>query len=190
MACPSSQTIQLATVALYSRGELSKGNSRRIFHFEAYHWGLLITPKEGQGGRRSHAFEATDASEMDKVTFRLNNPTMDWWYKYRLNVNSEDSKKFLGQVVVGEIPEEVSGEELTAFFRQVPMPVKGTDPQQSCVTWTVSAIQAMQERGWAQDFDIEAFKEAALAYADDRIKEDSVEPVIKYYEPQPQSEDA
>ncbi|OAQ98118.1 hypothetical protein LLEC1_06629 [Akanthomyces lecanii] len=153
-------------------------------------WGVLVVPKQPASapdrkapGRKAHAFEATDASEIDSATFRMTNPSMDWWYRARLHVNAELSLRFLGQLVVGEIPEgDGSPEALKLFFGKVPLPIKNTDPQQGCVTWSISAVEAMQKEDWVRAFDLEAFKDDALAYADDRIKgEKATEPKLKYY---------
>ncbi|EQL01878.1 hypothetical protein OCS_02402 [Ophiocordyceps sinensis CO18] len=68
--------VRLVTVALYDRGQFSRGNARRVFGHEAYHWGMIIMPRISQG-RDCQVFEATDASEIDPVTLRLKNPAMD-----------------------------------------------------------------------------------------------------------------
>ncbi|GAB0137871.1 hypothetical protein EsDP_00006124 [Epichloe bromicola] len=78
---------QLVTIALYSRDHFSRGNARQIFGHEAYHWGIVIMPQRSQG-RDCQAFEATDASDIDPVTFRMTNPTMDWWFRVKENVDN------------------------------------------------------------------------------------------------------
>ena len=43
-------------------------------------------------------------------------------------------------------------------------------------------VEVLQKEGWARAFDLEAFKDDALAYADDRIKgKNATEPKLKYY---------
>ncbi len=50
------------------------------------------------------------------------------------------------------------------------------------MTWSVGALEALQKQGWAREFDLEAFKDDALAYADDRIKsQGAAEPKFKCY---------
>lgn len=185
----------LVTLALYHRDALSQGNSRRVFGYEAYHWGILLQPADGtstESTQNVYSFDATDASDIDPVTFRLRNPTMDWWL--RAQANPAPNPKLLGQLAVGAIPDdsplfakgddgEAQAEEeaLRAFFTQIPLPVKNTHPQQSCVTWAVAAIGRMQAEGWARGFALDALKDAALAYADERMKRDSAEPTLKYY---------
>ncbi|KGQ05062.1 hypothetical protein BBAD15_g9709 [Beauveria bassiana D1-5] len=148
----------LVTLALYHRDGLSRGNSRRIFGYEAYHWGLLFVSGADAAAAPLYSFDATDASDIDP---------------------------FLGQLIVGAVPDgdadAGSLEELRAFFEEVPLPVKNTHPQQSCVTWAVAALGHMQTRGWVRPFGLPSFQDAALAYADARIAEEATEPAIKEY---------
>ncbi|KAG6006699.1 hypothetical protein E4U21_006774 [Claviceps maximensis] len=179
---PESQTPmpRLLTVALYHRDHLSRGKSRKLFGYEAFHWGLLVTPQISKG-KDCLALDATDSSEIDPLTFRLKNPTMDWWINHSL-VNPEVTSKMLGRIVIGEVPGEISDDEFLALCHGIPLPVKNTQPQQSCVSWAVSAVRVMQNLGWAWNFDVDQFKDSALAYADERLKEDkSMEPKVKYY---------
>ncbi|KAG8410635.1 hypothetical protein J3459_017017 [Metarhizium acridum] len=171
----------LVAVALHHRDHFSQGNARRTFGYEAYHWGIIVMPQTSQG-RDCHAFDATDASDIDPVTFRLKNPTMDWWFRSQTEVDLELGTKLIGRIVIGHVPDEVSAPELGDFFGKVPLPVKNTHPQQSCVTWVEDAIRNLQEQGWVQKFNIDRFKDWALSYADERMKgADSSEPSVKYY---------
>ncbi|KAK9434690.1 hypothetical protein VB005_09472 [Metarhizium brunneum] len=175
---------RLATVALYHRDTLSKGHSRRVFGYDAFHWGMMVMP-ENSHGRDCNAYEATDASEIDPVTFRMNNPHMNWWFRPKENIDPELSSKLIGRIVIGHIPEDVLNPELEEFFASIPLPAKNTNPQQSCVTWTVNVILALQRRNWAWSFDIEPFKDWALAYADDRMKvTSSTQPKVVTYSAQ------
>lgn len=61
------------------------------------------------------------------------NPTMDWWFSVKGNVNTTLSTKLLGLIVIGQIPDGVLGAELLDFFKRVPLLVKTTHAQQSCV---------------------------------------------------------
>lgn len=182
----------LVTVALYHRDTISRGNSRRIFGYESYHWGLVLmpdpsSPSDGSSSSNVYAFDATDASDIDPVTFRLRNPTMDWWL--RAETNPPPNAKLIGQLVVGSIsatssnsPAPPSMDTLKSFFEKIPLPIKNTHPQQSCVTWAVAAVGRLQDAGWARPVDLTAFKDAALAYADERMKGDeSTESAVKHY---------
>lgn len=168
-------------VALHHRDQFSLGNARKAFGYEAYHWGIMVMPEPGQE-RDCHSFEATDACEIDPVTFRMNNPTMDWWLRCKEDVDLGIFDKLLGRIVIGQIPDGMSSAELRDFFAKIPLPVKNTNPQQSCVTWAVDAIRALQGQGWSSAFELDQFKDWAMSYADERMKgSDSREPSIKYY---------
>lgn len=172
---------QIVTVALYDRDNFSRGNTRQVFGYEAFHWGIVLTPEVSQG-RDCASYEATDANTLDPVTFRMNNPSMNWWFRERKNINPTLSTKIIGRIVVGRVPDGVSGSEISELFKNVPLPIKNTDPQQSCVTWTMDAVQALQDKGWARGFDLAQFKDFALAFADERLKgaESKQAEVIQY----------
>lgn len=175
---------KLATLALHHRDNFSQGNSRRVFGYEAYHWSIIIMPDTSRE-RDWYVFDATDRSEIDPITFRMNNPTMDWWFRAKSTMDPAVSAKFLGCIVIGQVPDGASFDEFESFFSNVPLPVKNTHPQQSCVTWAVDAIRALQGQGWAQAFELGQFKDWALAYADERMKgSDSTEPKLRYYDVQ------
>lgn len=171
---------RLLTVGLYHRDHFSQGNSRRIFGHEAYHWGIIVTPQTSRG-RDCLALEATDAAGIEPLTFRMTNPSMSWWLRHKY-VDPMLSCKLLGRIVIGQIPDEITDDELLAFIRKVPLPLKNTHPQQSCVSWTMDVILAMQKQGWARKFDVDRFKDVALSYADERMKQnDSTEPYVRHY---------
>lgn len=106
---------------------------------------------------------------------------MDWWFRVKPNVDLTLDSKLLGRIVIGAIPSEVSDVDLEQFFRQIPLPAKNTYPQQSCVTWVLDAVRALQEKVWASAFDIEEFRAWALEYADDMLREESVREDVVHY---------
>lgn len=180
---PNTNMARLLAVALSHRDHFSHGNSRRIFGYEAYHWGVIVMSEASQG-LACDVFDATDTSEINLATFRLTNPTMDWWYRVQERIDPTFNSKLVGRIVVGKVPDEISGAEIRQLFARVPLPAKNTAPQEGCVTWTVNAIGALQSRGWVPDFDIDVFKDWALAYADERMRGlDSREPSVVHYDP-------
>lgn len=173
---------QLIAIALHHRDNFSQGRNRKIFGYEAYHWAIFIMPEVSEGPD-CQTFDVSDASTIDPVTFRFTNPTMDWIFRANLDADPELFDKLLGCLVIGEVTDKASKVELRDFFDTIPMPVKNTHPQQSCVTWAVNAIQAMQEKGWVRNTDLNQLKDAAISYADERMKGlDSAEPKVKYYD--------
>ncbi|KAF5669516.1 serine threonine kinase [Fusarium heterosporum] len=175
--------VQLVAVALYHRNHFSLGNARQAFGYEAYHWSIMVMPEPSEGDTPTcHIFDATDTSAINPETFRMNNPTMDWWFRSQIDTNPYLNMKLLGRVVFGRIPDEISSVKLDEFFRNIPLPVKNTYPQQSSVSWAVDAICAIQRQGWAPEFDLRNFKDFALAYGDVRMKgSESGESDITYF---------
>ncbi|RTE84857.1 hypothetical protein BHE90_000569 [Fusarium euwallaceae] len=172
---------RLVALALHHRDNFSHGRSRQVFGYEAYHWAIMIMPEPSQGPD-CYSFDATDSSGIDPVTFRMNNPTMDWWFRVQENIDPTLSEKLIGRIIIGEVPDGVSSADLQSLFEGIELPVKNRHPQQSCVTWVLNAIRALQKKGWAWDFELDQFKDVALSYADERMKGgDSSEPSVKHY---------
>lgn len=172
---------QLIAVALHHRDHFSRGNARKTFGYEAYHWGIFITPETSKG-RDCQTFEATDTSYIDPVTFRMTNPSMDWWFRVESNVDPALSAKLLVRIVIGHVPDGIASADVHSLLERVPLPIKNTQPQQSCVSWVVDAVRSLQRQGWVWDFDINRFKDLALSYADEKIKQpDFREPNVKQY---------
>lgn len=166
---------QQIAVALYHRDHFSKGQTRKALGHGSYHWGIVIISKSQQASEHTstyHVFEATDASEIDPATWRLTNPTMDWWLRSQTNLSgglSSLNEKLLGLIVIGAAPSEVSTEGFQHVFEKIPLPVKNQSPQQSCVSWALDAVRAVQRENWVSDFDIGQFQDWALGFADERL---------------------
>lgn len=168
-------------VALYHRDGYSTGRNRLILGYEAFHWGILIMPAEGQGPY--DAYDATDRNEIDPATFRMENPNLDWWFDAKEGVvDTSRGGRLVGRVVIGGVPDGASACEVRAFLEGVPLPRRNQTPQQSCVTWVGNAIRALQGTGWAEGFSVGALMEGALAYGDDRMRDLEGFPEVIYYE--------
>ena len=137
-------------------------------------------PKDSRGAD-CDAYDATDASYIDPVTFRMVNPTMDWMFRDRKGVDPELSSKLIGRIVIGVVGDEneTPSVDLDELFSQVPMPVKNTHPQQSCVSWVVDAILSLQKNEVVPAFDIDEFKDQALHYADQRLGGDDPRKIVE-----------
>jgi uncharacterized protein DUF6914 len=153
---------------------------RKVLGHEAFHWGVMVIP-ENHEGRDCWAFEATDATEIDPITFRMKNPTMSWWLRSQNQVNPDLSSKLIGLIMIGSIPDALTYDEMELLMTRLPMPVPNQHPQQSCVTWAGLAISTLQAQGWVKFFDVEQFKDWALGYGDDRVRPDVVQPKIVSY---------
>ncbi|KAL2201715.1 hypothetical protein CC79DRAFT_1338455 [Sarocladium strictum] len=172
---------RLLAVALYHRDHFSQGNARRAFGPGAYHWSIVVMPREGDHGDR-RVFDATDASNIDPATFRLINPAMDWWFRVQESEEPSLAAKLMGHLIIGQVPKGVSMDELKDFFASVPLPVKDSNPQENCVTWVIKAIQALQKQGWVPELDYQEFIDAAISFADQRLEFEESEPSIRHYE--------
>lgn len=157
-------------IPMFHRDNLSHGKSRQVLSYGAYHWGILVV-SESNDAPICDAYDATDSAEIDPVTWRMSNPTMDWWLRIRTDFNFETDEKLLGHVIIGHVPEDVSNEHLKQLFEAILLPVKNTHPQQSCVIWAVDAVSEIRTKGWAWDFDVEELQNFVLAFADRRLEE-------------------
>ncbi|CAH0018371.1 unnamed protein product [Clonostachys rhizophaga] len=171
-------------LALCHRDYFSRGHSRETLGHSAFHWAITVVP-ETTHGNDCDEYDATDSSEIDQKTWRMINPSMDWYFRVRSDVGLDHNPKTVGRIVIGSVSDEVSRADLKDLFEAIALPVKNTHPQQNCVTWAMSAVQELQRKGWVQEFDIDQFKDWALSYADERLNTlDTRESIEVYPEPQ------
>jgi hypothetical protein len=156
-------------IALYHRNSHSLKENRAKLGYEAYHWGVLIMPKETRNDRHHHhcnAYDATDMAVIDPKTGENSNPHMDWFFRPQHDIDPFANGRLIGRIIVGKLPKNVTGDEIDKLLAAVPLPVRDADPRQSCVTWALDALSTLQASGWAWGFDIGQFKDWALAYGD------------------------
>ena len=165
---------------MYHREGYSTGRNRQILGYEAFHWGILIMPREGEA--EYDAYDATDRNEIDPRTFRMENPNLDWWFDAKEGiVDTSRGGRLVGCIIIGAVPDDTSSREVRAFLEEVPLPKRNQTPQQSCVTWVGNAIRALHEIGWVDDFAVEKFMKWALSYGDDRMRDLEGFPDVLYY---------
>ncbi|RMZ76315.1 hypothetical protein DV738_g4993, partial [Chaetothyriales sp. CBS 135597] len=152
-------------VTIHHRDQLSLGNNREALGLSAFHWGILIQPKNPKGND-SHAFDVSDASIPDPLTRRDLNPNHDWHFRPKLAVNPLLSGRLLGRIMIGKVPKDFTDDAIEALLKTVPLPVKNATPNQNCATWIVAAIQLLQDRGLAEPFNVSDFMSKALALGD------------------------
>lgn len=86
--------------------------------------------------------------------------------------------------MIDKFPYATTYAEIETYLISVPLPRKGAQPEQNCVSWTMAAIQKLQEKGLAGRFDIYRFMDDSIAFADQLSPEHA--PSIKsrqLYEP-------
>lgn len=143
-------------VSLSHRGRLSLPPHREKLGLEAYHWGLLISPKHSKGAD-CDSYDVSDAISVDDAD---NN----WRFRKRPMIDPLATGQLLGKIVIGKIA--VREENICALLREVPLPLKEIDPAQSCVTWTLDAIRALQRADVVSGFDVDRFAAWALEKGD------------------------
>ena len=156
-------------VALYHRDRLSLGDNRKRLGYEAYHWGILVMPKKPprtDGRPGCNAYDATDITVTDPKTRRDLNPDNDWFFRPQHHINPSSTGRLIGRIIVGKLPRNVADSDIDNLLAEVPLPVKDASPTQSCVSWALGALSALQASGLAWSFDVGQFRDWALAYGD------------------------
>ncbi|TWU73131.1 hypothetical protein ED733_001230 [Metarhizium rileyi] len=177
----SSYTIQVA-VALYRRVPISSDPRRRqIYQHEAYHWGILIITSENYNYAYD-AYDATDKNEINPNTLRQEKPRGDWWFHGRTDVDPTRSGKFLGYIIIGTLPPEVTRANVGNFLEGVTLPKRNVNPQESCVTWVANAIRKFREYQYVNEFSVGKFLDWALVFADQRLWDPEETDEAVYYD--------
>lgn len=163
-------------IALYHRDRLSLGANRAKLGFEAYHWGILVMPKQSTSStsrrtRRRHplkcnAYDATDLPIIDPITRQDSNPNLEWFFRPQHGIDPSATGRLIGRVIVGKLPPTTTDSDIDALLGKVPLPVKDASPPESCVTWAIRALGSLQAAGLAWQFDLDEFRDWALAYGD------------------------
>jgi len=157
-------------ISLYFHDELSIGHNRNRLETSAYNWGILIRPKYPRG-HDTQAFDITNGVRLDGNTMNDFNPNRDWYFRSNEHVNPANNIHLLGGIMVGKVQHKVQNSQVEDILRHVPLPVKGAEPQQNCVTWIKAAIQALQDAELAEKFDVDDFMTCALRFADRRMEQ-------------------
>jgi len=152
-------------VSIHHRDESSLGDNRVRLGYNAFHWGILITPKKSNGPD-SLAFDVSDGAKPDPVTRQDTNSDYNWIFRSKTQVDPIRSGRLIGRVLIGKVPNNITDLQIQSILATVPLPVKDATPQQSCVTWVISAITSLQNAGIARRFDVSQFMVWALTYAD------------------------
>ncbi|OBT62172.1 hypothetical protein VE03_08337 [Pseudogymnoascus sp. 23342-1-I1] len=157
-------------VSIHHRGALSLGENRQRLGYAAYHLGILISPKVYKE-QDCYTFDVS-AARPDPETRVDHNPNHEWIFRSNPTV----SGSLLGLVMVGKIPNGVEISEIRTRLQSVPVPQRNAVPEQNCVTWTMSAIQTLQENGFAEHFDINKFMDVGIEFADATLSDKSGTP--------------
>lgn len=168
-------------VTVHHRDELSLGENRLRLGHSAFHWGILVMPKTSRG-KDCSAYDVSDGSGMDADTGQMRNTALDWEFRPKRLIDPLRSGRLLGRIIIGKIPNDVPVSAIEALLKDIPLPDKNANPRQSCVTWTLDAILALQGAGLARNFDLGPFHTWALEFADRSLANPSPN-TIKEYKP-------
>lgn len=160
-------------VTIHHRGRLSLRENWTRLGRSAYHWGILIQPKNPKD-HDSNAFDVSDGMAVDPITHRDLNPNLEWNFRAK----TDASGSLLGKVMIGKVPNKVKNNEIESRLREVPLPIQ--DTAQNCVTWTMAAIQVLQNEGMAENLDVDQFMAKALGLADEWLRNQNPESFHNY----------
>ncbi|KAL5336547.1 hypothetical protein BJX70DRAFT_372279 [Aspergillus crustosus] len=153
------------SITLHPRGKNSLGENRQRLGFSAFHWGILVSPKNPISGIHTH-FDVTDSLNFDHETEEAKE---DWRFRERTDAEPDLAFQILGKVIVGKVTPAVL-QELRGRLRELPLPENGVK-RGGCVSWTRSGIEVLKEmRVLEASFNVDVFMEAALAFADDSLR--------------------
>lgn len=167
-------------ITLHARGKNSLGENRTRLGYSAYHWGILISPKNKATHPASASqsptspsvlhthFDVTDSLYVDPATGEVKE---NWRFRERGSPDPVISFQILARVFVGKLdPAWGDTGGVREKFSGIGLPTKEVEGE-SCVSWTREAIDVLKRMGALQpDFDIEWVMDTALGFADESLK--------------------
>lgn len=79
-------------------------------------------------------------------------------------MNALDFADFLGAVMIDKLPPKTTVDDVKRVLGTVAVPERDRDSIQHCVTWTVKVILALEAAGYAEQVDVDAVMDAAVAF--------------------------
>lgn len=167
-------------ITLHPRGKNSLGENRTRLGYSAYHWGILISPKNkvthptsasqsptSPSALHTH-FDVTDSLYADPVTGEVKE---NWRFRERGSPDPVMAFQILARVFVGKLdPAWGEADGVREKLSGIELPRKGVQGE-SCVSWAREAIGVLKKLGTLQaDFDIAQFMDTALRFADEILK--------------------
>lgn len=118
-----------------------------------FHWAIVLQRKQIEAHSITMDIKYHEAY--------ANRPKSEGW-KFHVNsyANLTKSPSFLGMVMVGKVPKNIDVEDIVGNLRdRVGTLFDGTATADAytCKSWTVHAMQVLQEMGCVEDFDLERF---------------------------------
>jgi hypothetical protein len=159
------------SITLHPRGKNSLGENRRRLHYAAYHWGILISPKNSKSNNGEHTlFDVTDSLFVHVTTREASD---DWRFRIRASQDPDVAFQILVKVLVGKLDSRfVTVKEVERRFREIPLPRKGEQLGENCVSWTKGAVELLVKMGVLEGgFDVQKLNDEALGFADCCLRE-------------------
>ena len=113
----------------------------------------------------------SDGHSPDQVTRVDHNPNRDWVFQGKPQCEPRAQLPLAWSDNDREVTEGGAFAEINDYLNSIPVPVKGAEPEQNCVSWTRSAIRELQEKGLAEQFEVDKFMDDALRYADQHMRD-------------------
>jgi hypothetical protein len=134
------------SITLHPRGKNSLGENRRRLHYAAYHWGILISPKNSKSNNGEHTlFDVTDSLFVHVSTGEASD---DWRFRVRTTQDPDVAFQILVKVFVGKVDgRSVTVKEVERRLRELPLPRKGEQLGENCVRWTKEVIRVLIKMG-------------------------------------------
>lgn len=108
------------------------------------------------------------------------NPERKWYFRTKVKIDPTKEPTLLGRVVIGKLANRITDEKIKDVLSTVSLPDEDKAKGESCVTWCLNAVEALQKAGMIKRFDVEAFRRTALEKADLFIKTPAEDHVYVY----------
>jgi hypothetical protein len=158
-------------IALYEREGLSVGECRRRLGHAAYHWEIIVAPKE-HSGSDCYTYGVTNRPIQEGKVHTTEGICGRLWRFREEQVNPDASRLLVGMIMIGKIPSQVTREDIKNTVGPPAIRLPDKQLHENCATWIKEAIERFQEAGLSDEFDVQRFMDDALAFADHYTKHD------------------
>ena len=153
-------------IILNHRASLSVGAQRQRLGIAAFHWSIMIAPKQSCGADCA-AFDVSDGPLTD-AGGRITDPNTahHWHFREKRKVDPTRSSTLVTQVLVGKLDDGKTIDSVRSALRRVPIPTTGKAAEENCATWALSAYQELVHDKIASGANIQTLRDEALKNAD------------------------
>ncbi|KAJ5089434.1 hypothetical protein N7532_008118 [Penicillium argentinense] len=150
-------------VALFSREShtVMRTQPRREMYHDDFLWSILIRPKHRKG---SDALCVQVRSTVPEPVPR-DIHGRPWRLEMFSNYEPKQSLRYLGEFMIGKLPNNLHTSVLYHLFASVPLPRPDALDPENGVTWMENAIWRLQQGKLVDQFDINRFMDECKYYA-------------------------